>query len=67
MIKYFCDHCGKEIQKLDSLREIEYGWSPLGCDKNTWKGALHKECLSLLNKHMVPFLEASEHELSVDK
>ena len=67
MIKYFCDHCGKEIRKLDNLREIEYGWSSMGCNKNIWKGALHKKCLASLNKHIQGFLEASDHELVVDK
>ena len=67
MIKYFCDHCGEEIKAMDSLREIEYGWSPLGCAKNTWKGALHKECLNSLNIHLMSFVEAGGNKLAVDK
>ncbi len=52
MIKYFCDHCGKEIRKLDNLREIEYGWSSMGCVKNAISGVLHRKCLWALNREI---------------
>ena len=60
MIKYFCDHCGKEIRKLDNLREIEYGWSAKGCIKNNTAVVMHKKCMWGLNKSIQDYLPTAK-------
>ena len=50
MIKYFCDHCGKEIRKLDNVREVFYGWARMGCVTEKSVSTVHAECLVKINK-----------------
>ncbi len=56
MIKYYCDHCGKEIRALNNLREIDYGWSQVGCDKKYTKAVVHARCMVRLTKYLKEYL-----------
>ena len=65
MIKYFCDHCGKEIRNLNKLKEMEYGYSQLGCVKNFRKAILHADCLIKVHRAMNAVMP--DMKLPVDK
>ncbi len=62
MIEYYCDHCGEQIRKLDGLREIEYGFSSMGCNKKVSAAVVHAKCLDEIHKvlnEQIPVLKAT--------